>query len=263
MVDYDNWAIGTEVIPHVREAKINTQDGIITLECSALKDNIATGDNDPRDEITRFQNLTSQFITNTPLLNGGSKLQYGNGQTLSVTDGTDTYDKCCLARVEINEDHTSTKRIDYTLTINYEMSSTGGSYVYTPRFNKADYTNIVYYYFYDPGPPEVFSNTGSGDLHGTEIGWMQITETQNVVRVEVYGCGCDVPGSKIYVNDVERIWHYGEVLDTPYADGTEKLTWDLATPTTTITIKTTHHEGPPTYTPNYGAWLQWIKVYYE
>ena len=257
MVDYDNWAIGTEVIPHVREAKINTQDGIITLECSALKDNIATGDNDPRDEITRFQNLTSQFITNTPLLNGGSKLQYGNGQTLSVTDGTDTYDKCCLARVEINEDHTSTKRIDYTLTINYEMSSTGGSYVYTPRFNKADYTNIVYYYFYDPGPPEV-KTAGTDELNGTELGWMEITETQNVVRVEVYGCGCELPAT-IYVNDVPQNWHYGEVIGTPYADDTEKLTWDLATPTTTITIKTSIH----TSEDNHGAWLQWIKVYYE
>ncbi len=69
---YATWTIGTEVIPHVREANINTQEGTITLSCSALNWNIETGDDDPRDEIARFQALTSQYINNEPLLNGGN-----------------------------------------------------------------------------------------------------------------------------------------------------------------------------------------------
>jgi len=258
---YSVWVIGGVTVPHVREVTINPQEGKISLECSALNWNIVSPNTDVRDEIAQFEALSSQYITNDGLLNGGTKLQVGNGQIITATDGTNTYTKCALEPVEIKEDHKSTRRIDYTLNLHYELTGSGGSYVYTPPYNKATYTNIEYYYYYDPGPPEVKA-ADTGALNGTEIGWMQITEAQNVKRVEIYGCGCDYPGSKIYVNDVERIWHYGEIPGTPgLATGSEKFTWDLTTPTDVITIKTTKHDQAGV--SNLGAWLQWIRVVFE
>lgn len=254
MSQYATWTVGGVTVPHVREVNKNQKEGIITLSCSALRDNLLTGDDDPRDEIARFEALTSQYINNEPLLNGGTKLQIGNGQIITVTDSYDTWTRCALESVEIKEDNKSEKRIDYDLIIHYELDNPGGSYVYTPSYD--DYANIDYYYFYDPGPPEV-KTEDTGDLNGTEIGWMQITETKNVSRVEVYGCGCELPAT-ITVNDVPQLWHYGEVSGTPFATGAEKLTWDLVTPTTVVTVKSFH-----TLAENHGSWPMWIRVIYE
>lgn len=263
---YTNWVINgltpSWVEPDFTDDRENRK---LVLKCAAIYDE--TG-NDPVNEIDSFNDISSEKINNRPLLNGGSKLQVKNGQIFSVTDGVNTWTKCALHRVNVTLDSYYSGAqpgsvIEYELTIEYETSGPGGSYVYTPPFNKAEYTNIEYYYFYDPGPPEVKSSGSSqGDLDGTEIGWMQITETKNVKRVELYGCGCDIPGSKIYVNDVEQIWHYGEIPGTDgLASGNEKLVWDLETPTTVITIKTTTHTLSPW--ANYGAWLQWVRVIYE
>jgi hypothetical protein len=262
MTGYETWSIGGVSVPHVQTVAHDPKEGIITLSCSALNWNQLEGDTDPRDEIARFEALSTQYINNNKLLNGGSQLIIGNGQYVAVTDGTDTWDTCALERVNINEDNTSEKRIDYELIVHYELPQAEVVSVYTPPFTNPAYTNMEYYYFYDPGPPEV-KTADTGALNGTELGWMQITETANVKRVEVYGCGCDVPGSKIYVNGVEQIWHYGEDPSNPVglSTGTEKFTWDLATPTNIITIKTTIHTSSAG--ENYGAWLQWIKLIFD
>ena len=258
---YATWTMGGEVIPHVREANINTQEGTITLSCSALNWNIETGDDDPRDEIARIQALTSQYIHNDPLLNGGTKLQVGNGQILTVTDGTDTYTRCAVEPITIPEDNKSTKRIDYDVIIHYELVGSGGSFVYTPDYR--EYNNIEFYMTTDKSDPGVA-------VYGEELGWMQITEPENVVKVEVYASACvgnDTYPSYLDVNGEQQLFHYSH--DQNFACNTlpfgfEKLTFNLATPAKTITIQTANHVNPfDTCDNNRGAWLQWIRVFYE
>jgi hypothetical protein len=255
---YDAWTLGGITVPHVREVNNNTKEGIITLSCSALNTNILTGDTDVRDEIARFQALTSQYVNNDSLLNGGSKLQ-PSGDIITVTDGTDTYTRCAVERVEIKENHKSVKRIDYDIIIHYQLTGKGASIVYTAPYNKAEYSSTVeYYYFYDPATGIKTSGESEGDLNGTEIGWMQITlpSGTNVKKVTIRGCGCELPAT-IYVNDVGQLWHYGEVPDTGgIATGIEPLEWDLATPTNVITIHTSIH----TLADNHGAWPEYVKL---
>jgi hypothetical protein len=253
---YATWTISGEVVPHVREAKIDTTEGTITLSCSALNWNIETGDDDPRDEIARFQALSSQYINNEPLLNGGTKLQVGNGQIITVTDGTDTYTKCALEPVQIQEDHKSTKRIDYELIIHYELSGSGGSYVYTPDYE--EYSNIDYYFWYKPSTGE--KAKWDGEVAGTEIGHMTITEAKNVRRVEVYGGG-DCVGDNCYIecNGDRRYWHYGEQSNGNFPQ-LEKLTWDLDTPANTIVLNTDEHWEDMLGGRNYGCYLAWVRV---
>lgn len=260
---YATWTIGTEVIPHVREAKINTQEGTITLSCSALNWNIETGDDDPRDEIARIQALTSQYIHNEPLLNGGTKLQIGNGQIVTVTDGTDTYTRCALEPVQIQEDHKSTKRIDYDIIIHYQLTGTGGSYVYSPSYY--DYTNMEYYeWYYLVGETWTKANaTEASGAYGTEIGWMEITETLPVSKVELYGSACVLPATVTVTNSVEgtQSWHYEHDNNTNQPFEQLTFTFPSDQDITTLTIYTSGHD--PDDDPNSGAWIKWIRVTYK
>lgn len=254
---YDTWQINSTTIPHVRMVENNTQEGIITLQCSALKENIETGDDDPRDEISRFQALTSQYINNTPLINGGSKLQIGNGEYVTLTDGVDTWSKCALSRVVINEDHSSDKRIDYTLIVYYEMEGNDGSYIYLADGGYCgDFTNIVCY--------RDSTKAGSPCTGCTDFGWLEITETSNVRRVELYGTAYHsytATPAWIECNSDRQYWSYNSSGDLPV--GFEKLVFDLDTPSSTITLQTSNHVSPYTTTDGLGAWLQWIKVVYD
>jgi hypothetical protein len=268
---YHTWLIGGLTPSWVEPVfKDDRPNNTLTLKCAAIAEEL---DADPITEIEAFDALTSQYINNTPLLNGGTKLQVGNGEIITVTasnaaaTSTKTWTNCAIQRVIVDLDNfydedNDGSIIEYELVIQYEAESPNTVKVYTPPFTNPLYTNMEYYYLYDPGPPEVKTEDTSA-LNGTELGWMQITETSNVKRVEVYGCGCDVPGSKIYVNDVEQIWHYGEDPSNPVglSTGTEKFTWDLDTPTNVITIKTTIHTLEAG--ENYGAWLQWIKLIFD
>lgn len=259
---YATWTIGSEVIPHVREANINTQEGTITLSCSALNWNIETGDDDPRDEIARIQSLTSQYIHNSPLLNGGTKLQVGGiSQILTVTDGTDTYTRCALEPVQIQEDHKSTKRIDYDVIIHYELPGSGGSFVYYPDYQ--DYSNIEFYMTTDKSDPGV-------SVYGEELGWMKITETRNIRRVETLASACvgnDTYPSTLNINGEIIPFHYSH--DENFAcnnlpHGFEVLSCDLDTPTPEVIIQSANHVNPfDNCDNNRGAWLKWVRLIFE
>lgn len=253
---YDGWVVGGKTVPHVREAKIDQKEHTITLSCSAIKENIATGDNDVRDEIADFQAMSSQYINNEPLLNGGTKLQVGNGSIITVTDDTNTWTRCALEPIQINEDSKSVKRDDYDLVIHYEAPNPGGSFVYTPDYD--EYSNVDYYFWYNPVTQE--KTAWGGQNVGTELGYMEITEAQNVIRVEVYGCG-DGVGDDYYIecNGEKQYWHYGETIEdnVPLL---EKFVFNLDTPTTTVILNSGMHvEGGD----NFGCYLAWVRVVYE
>lgn len=253
---YDTWMINETPIPHVRSVEINPHEGIITLECSSIEENIPTGDNDPRDEIAVFEELTSQYITNTPLLNGGSDLQIGNGKFVEVTDGMNTWDKCAINRIIIKEDNLSNKRIDYILEIYYEMIGGGGSYIYlADKGYCGDFSNIVCY--------RDSTKAGSPCTNCTNWGWLEITETSNVKRVEIYGNAYRSYATDlawIECNGDTQYWSYNTEGDLPV--GFEKLIWDI-TPAMVVTFQTSNHVSPFTSTDGLGCWLQYIKVYYE
>jgi hypothetical protein len=256
MTQYESWVVGGKTVPHVREVVKNPSEGKITLSCSALNWNELTGDDDPRDEIAYFEAMTSQYINNNPLLNGGTDLQIGNGQFITVTDGYTTWSTCALAEIEIKEDNASEKRIDYDLNIYYEIEGSGGSYIYLADDGYSnDFTNMVCY--------QASTKAGSPCTTCTNFGWLEITETVNVRRVEIYGSAYrsyNAGLAWIECNGSRQYWNYNAEGDLPV--GFEKLVWDI-TPGKTITLQTSNHVSPFTTTDGLGCWLQWIKVIYE
>lgn len=257
MPGYNNWVVGGITVPHVREVSHNTQEGIIELQCSAISENILPGDSDVRDEIAYFQALSSQFITNEPLLNGGSKLQIGTGQFIVVTDGNDSWNKCALGRIEIKEDSVSEKRIDYALKIHYEMEGAGAIYIYlADKGYCGDFSNIVCY--------QASTKAGSVCTTCTNWGWLEITELADVARVELYGCAYrsyDVTPAWIECNGDRQYWSYNAEGDLDI--GFEKLVWDLDIPVKVIELQTSNHVSPFTSGNGLGAWVQWIKVIFD
>ena len=267
MTSYDGWIVGGVTIPHVREVNINQKEKVITLSCSALKENILTGDDDPRDEIARLEALQSQFINNDPLLNNGTKLQIGPADhIITVTDDTNTWSRCALEEIEIREDNKSTKRIDYELVIHYQTEGTGGVDVYTPDFD--EYDEIDYYLYSDqtnPGSP--------GENYGKELGYMVITSTSTIWKVEVLGTGdCATSSTDCWleVNGQREYWHYtnsGDKMAFPTNTlpiGTETLEYILDTPSSTITLQTSSHIAPDnTCDNNKGCWPTRIRLYKE
>jgi hypothetical protein len=262
MTAYETWTIGGKTISHVADVKKNQRDGIITLTCHSFLENALTGDTDPRDEIAYFEAMQTRDITNEPLLSGGSKLQARN--IIEVTDGHDTWTRCALEPVEISEDMLSKDVITYNLNIHYELAGTSGSIVYTPNYY--DYNNIEYYMWSDktnPTPPH--------EAYGNEIGWMEITEEENVKKVEMFGNGCcSTEASPVWVsvNDDKFYWHYTSNQDEGEGNilnyGVEKATFTIDPPTNVITITTSTHTNPATTClTNQGCWLQWVKNTFE
>lgn len=259
---YNNWSVGGVSVPHVRTMKNDVKSAKITLSCSALDFNILSGDTDPRDEIARFEALVCQYITNNTLLNGGTKLQIGSGDYITVTDGTDTWTKCALEEIQISEDKKSLTRIDYDLVISYEKAATsGGSVVYVPPYN--EYDNIDMYMSSDKAAWDCAYNNCS------EIGYMQIVEQTNVKRVEIYGsacCGSEEFPNWIEMNGERVYWHYCQDVtwvgnELPF--GWEKIIWNLDTPTDTIELQTSNHVSPAAdLEDNLGCWLQYVRLVY-
>lgn len=267
---YKNWTIGGLTPSWVEPNFTDDRDTrTLTLKCAAMYD--ITGD-DPIDEIEAFDALASEKINNDGLLNGGSKLQI-QGQIITVTatnaDSTETmtWTRCAIRKVKVNldsyynEDNPGSV-IQYELIISYQTQGDAGGFVYYPSYD--DYDNITYYMW------TTMDNTGAAPgILGSEIGYLQIVEPQNVRRIEVYGSACCSPAATpayLEVNGVKQYWHYthdmmasGDNLTSGY----EKLTFDLETPTTTLTLQTGAHTYPSdTCSTNMGCWLQWIRVFY-
>jgi len=268
---YKTWVIGGLTPSWVEpDFKDNRDTNTLTLKCAAMYDVTGT---DPIDEIESFDALASEKISNDSLLNGGTKLQV-RGQVITVTatnegsSETKTWTRCAIKKVEItldsfyNEDNPGSI-IEYELIISYQTQGGPGGSVYYPSYD--DYDNTTYYMW------TTMDNTGAAPgIVGSEIGYLQITEPQNVIRVEVYGSACCSPSATpayLEVNGVKQYWHYthdmmasGDSLPSGY----EKLTFELATPATVVTLETGDHIYPSdTCSTNMGCWLQWVRVVYE
>jgi len=266
---YINWTIGGLTPSWVEPDFIDDRDTrTLTLKCTAAYD--VTGA-DPIDEIESFDALASEKINNDGLLNGGSKLQV-LGQIVTVTatnaDSTETktWTRCAIRKVKVNldsyynEDNPGSV-IQYELVISYQTQGDAGAIVYYPNYD--DYSNIEFYMTTDKSDPGV-------PVYGEELGWMKITETQNIRRVETLASACvgnDTYPSTLNINGEIIPFHYSH--DENFAcntlpHGFEVLSCDLDTPTTEVIIQSANHVNPfDNCDNNRGAWLKWVRLIFE
>lgn len=255
---YDNWTIGGVTVPHVRTVANDQSSRTITLSCSALTENVESGE--PRDEIALFEEMSCDVITNTQLMNGGSCLQVCNGDPVIVSDGVNAW-VAALERVAINENKISEKRIDYDLVIHYETVPRGITYTTTGTYDPEEsadeedeldtqtisskiytrpycgFDNIEYYRFTD-------ESTNYPDC--VKIGKMIITE-ERLVKQVVVTC------YPISPNGNPTLEVNGTIQSLSLIDSVHNtLTYDLSPTTDTITLITqdnTVEDDPltPTY----------------
>jgi hypothetical protein len=260
---YDDWTIGGLKPSIVIKPSYDLEGKKITIQCAASIDTL--NGEDPETEIMAFKAIACQNITNTTLQNGGSLIQVGTGDKIEVTDGNMTWTGALHMPVW-SPDMYSDYGLEYQLIIDIELQAGEGSFIYTPNYGK--YSNIEYYEFTDKTNPYDDPNQGAGN----EIGYIKITEPNNITRVEIYGSGCILP-CWIECNGERKNWNVssekwpGQELQ----QGWESQEWIFTEPTKTIILETSTHEGeegkaPGAYTQeiyNHGCYLQYIRVFYE
>ncbi len=271
---YGNWTIGGIVPTQIenvekdpRTPSSNT-DSIITFHCVAALRSLST---DPRAEIALFDDMACQIINNDQLINGGSKLQVQGGNTITITEHAPTGDinyKAALELVKIVEDDMADKVIKYDIIAHYETSGAGTSKIYVPSYY--GYSNITqyyeWYYIVDGVWTKANADASSG-AYGTELGFMQIVETKQIKKVEVYGSTCRLPGAITVDGSIEgtKNWNYYHDPDPgsnqPPNQPFQVLDFNFAPNNypTILTLHTTEHHGDD---PNHGCWLKWIRVYF-
>jgi hypothetical protein len=263
---YRKWTIGgitpTWVEPDFEDDRDNKT---LKLKCAAIYDET---NQDPIEEIDAFDALASDKIHNDGLLNGGTKLQV-QGQIITVTatneDETETrtWNRCSLKRIVVAldsyyDEDVEGSVIEYELVITYQTQGDPGGIVYYPDYQEHD--NIEFYMTTDKSDPGVA-------VYGEELGWMQITETQNVQRVETLASACvgnDTYPATLNINGEIFPFHCSH--DENFACNTlphdfEIVTCELDTPTNVITIQSANHVNPfDTCDNNRGAWLKWVRL---
>jgi hypothetical protein len=265
---YRKWTIGGLTPSWVEPDFIDDRENnTLTLKCMAGYDETSA---DPMVEVEAFDALTSEKINNDPLLNGGTKLQV-RGQIVTVTatneEGTETktWERCAIRKVKVNLDSYYNEDnigsiIEYELVITYQTQGDAAGFVYYPDYS--DYSNIEFYMTTDKSDPGVV-------VYGEELGWMKITETQNVRRVETLASACvgnDTYPATLNINGEVLPFHYSH--DENFAcntlpHGFEVVGCDLDPPTNVITIQSANHVNPfNTCDNNRGAWLKWVRVVY-
>ncbi len=116
----------------------NQKNGNITLNCLALKDNDG---NDPRVEIQQFKDLECNSISNTKLLNGGTRIYQTGGKIVTITDGVDTWEGA-VDSIKFKEDSESAKQIVFDIVLQIEIPGPNPPRVYEAPYNQ--YENMEY-----------------------------------------------------------------------------------------------------------------------
>lgn len=223
--------------------EIDREAHTIKLRCAAIQEYL---DADPKTEIASLNALASLGkITNEALLNLGSKLFSSN--YVEVTINNEVFTKCALHPVTtiLDEYYAGPDLgsvIEYEINLEYEVDGRGGSVVFTPFYNKEEYTELEYHFFYDPDSGLTWDTTAgfTPQTKFTEGGIWIFTLEENIKRVEVRGNGDNpnnytlVPGfgtrSYIEVNKSDRIyWNEIEADDGITVPATEQWGWDLDT----------------------------------
>lgn len=139
---YRDWIIGGIRPKYITANGIDwTNFPQVTIHCAATPDEYYT---DARDEIARFSEFAANEITNTPLINGGTRVQCSrDGKIITIEEGGNIW-RGAIHYPKFKEDKFSDQVIEWDLVLELEIPGTYPPYViYIPSFKK--YRNIVYF----------------------------------------------------------------------------------------------------------------------
>ena len=166
---YRDW-----VINGIRPKYI-TSDGIdwsnfpqVTLHCAATPDKYYA---DAREEIAKFSEFAAKEISNTTLINGGTKVQCSrDGRIVTIREGDKVW-QGAIHYPKFKEDKFSDEIIEWDLILELEVEGTRPPYrIYSPPYSR--YFNIIYH-------PWITSEGGGGgeeDYGGTIIAYPNSVE---------------------------------------------------------------------------------------
>lgn len=101
---------------------------------------------DPRDEIKQFIDMQCTEVTNTKLINGGSKVQVTGGEVIDITDGFYEW-KGAIEIVRFKEDDRSKRFTEFDIILQVEKQGDIPPTIYTPPY--CNVPNIDYQEFTD------------------------------------------------------------------------------------------------------------------
>jgi len=170
----------------------NQKNGSITLNCLALKDSEG---NDPRIEIQQFKNLECNSISNTKLINGGTRIYQTGGKIVTITDGVDTWNGA-IDSIKFKEDSLSAKQIIFDILLQIEIPCPNPPRIYEAPWNQ--YDNIEYNEFtgtssdaYVPPTPGTDPTDGSSTDGSTKISDNRYKVTKFAKSVGEVAGGCE------------------------------------------------------------------------
>ena len=113
----------------------------VTLHCAATPSEYYS---DARDEIARFSEFAALQISNTPLINGGTKVQCSpDGQKIMIQEGNNIWSGA-IHYPKFKEDQFSDQVIEWDLILELEIPGTYPTYeILVPKYNS--YENVTYY----------------------------------------------------------------------------------------------------------------------
>jgi hypothetical protein len=239
---YGDWVIGgISLREFMLSADYSSYDqGKITLRGIAEKEDAL----DARDMIAQIEAIASKNISNTNLMNGSTNVQC-SGPKVTITDGANTW-QGAVHWPSFNEGHEAWRVIEWTIVLEVEFKRTAnGSKLYKVPLDA--YDNVDYHYGSDE------SDRGTNN---DEIGYMNISESYPIRRVEIKGSAANLP-AWVEVNGERLYWQTsfnGENKDT------EILIWDLDIPANAVTIQSSTNISPWDAENNTGFWPIYILV---
>lgn len=170
----------------------NQKNGSITLNCLALKDSEG---NDPRVEIQQFKDLECNSISNTKLINGGTRIYQTGGKIVTITDGIDTWNGA-VDSIKFKEDSLSAKEIIFDILLQIEIPGPNPPRIYEAPYNQ--YENMEYNEFtgsssdaYVPPTPGTDPTDGSSSDGATKISDKRYKVTKFAKAVGEVAGGCE------------------------------------------------------------------------
>ncbi|MBC7109228.1 MAG: hypothetical protein H5T41_10700 [Methanomassiliicoccales archaeon] len=151
----------------------------VTLHCAATPSEYYT---DARDEIAKFSKFAALEISNTPLINGGTKVQCSpDGQRVVIKEGNNMWEGA-IHYPKFKEDQFSDQVIEWDLILELEVPGARPSYgILVPGYNS--YDHIEYYpWIGEGGTIEDYGgvilarpNSISQDSSGDSVEWTDIS----------------------------------------------------------------------------------------
>ncbi|KYC53866.1 MAG: hypothetical protein AMQ22_00065 [Candidatus Methanofastidiosum methylothiophilum] len=193
MSDYEYWMFNNIPIEYVIKSTYDPATGNIKLNCYTEGD----ADNDPRIFLEKWRKLESLEESRTKNLNNQAIIQAVGSPTYLLTNALQRWE-AVLSKVTFSENEWSKQRIYFNLEFIV------GDVRYLDKYGVKypigyGYNNLQYKKYLD--------SSSSSNILGEELGEVQITEADPIIRVDVYGAGINLP-SWVEINGKRKYWHY-------------------------------------------------------